>query len=51
MNEPNILIYANKDGDIKVDVKLEDKNIWLSQAQLCEVFQKSNGDKLSLFEN
>lgn len=37
MNESNILIYSNKDGDIK----LEDKNIWLSQAQLCEVFQKS----------
>jgi hypothetical protein len=41
MNESNILIYTNKNGDIKVDVKLEDKNIWLSQAQLCEVFQKS----------
>ena len=41
MNDSSILIYSNKDGDIKVDVKLEDKNIWLSQAQLCEVFQKS----------
>ncbi len=41
MNNSNILIYQNNNGDIKVDIKLEDKTIWLSQAQLCQVFQKS----------
>ncbi len=37
----DILIYQNKEGDIKVDVRLEEETVWLTQAQLCELFQKS----------
>ncbi len=37
----DVIIYQNENGDIKVDVTFEDKNIWLSQAQICEVFGKS----------
>ncbi len=37
----NILIYQNKNGNIKVDVRFEDKSLWLSQAQICEVFGKA----------
>jgi hypothetical protein len=29
------------DGVIKVDVRLEDETVWLTQAQICELFQKS----------
>ena len=36
-----ILLYQNKAGDIKIDVRLEDETVWLTQAQLCELFQKS----------
>lgn len=36
-----MLIYQNENGDIKVDVRFEEKSIWLSQSQLCEVFGKS----------
>jgi hypothetical protein len=36
-----ILIYQNQDGNIKIDVRLEDETVWLTQAQLCELFQKS----------
>lgn len=36
-----ILIYQNQDGNIKVDVRLEEETVWLTQAQLCELFQKS----------
>lgn len=36
-----ILIYQNPDGNIKIDVRLEEETVWLSQAQLCELFQKS----------
>lgn len=36
-----MIIYENNNGEIKVDVTFEDKNIWLSQLQLCEVFGKS----------
>jgi len=37
----NILIYQNDNGNIKVDVKFEDENLWLSQAQICEMFEKA----------
>jgi hypothetical protein len=36
-----ILIYQNQDGNIKIDVRLEEETVWLTQAQLCELFQKS----------
>jgi len=34
-----ILIYQSKDGITKIDVKLENETIWLSQYQLAELFQ------------
>ena len=37
----NILIYQNENGNIKVDVMFEDGSIWLSQAQICELFGKA----------
>lgn len=42
MTEPNseILIYQNAEGSIKIDVRLEEESVWLSQSQLCELFQK-----------
>lgn len=36
-----ILLYQDRDGVIKVDVRLEDETVWLTQAQICELFQKS----------
>jgi len=36
-----ILIYQNTEGNIKIDVHLEEETVWLTQAQLCELFQKS----------
>ncbi len=36
-----ILIYQNQNGNIKIDVRLEEETVWLTQAQLCELFQKS----------
>lgn len=36
-----ILLYQDRDGVIKVDVRLEDETVWLTQAQMCELFQKS----------
>jgi len=41
MNNSNILIYQNDNGNIKVDVRFEDETLWLSQAQICEVFDKA----------
>ena len=41
MNTGEILIYQNPEGSINIDVRLEDETVWLTQAQLCELFQKS----------
>lgn len=41
MDTGAILIYQNNEGNIKLDVRLEDETVWLTQGQLCELFQKS----------
>ena len=41
MNTCEIIIYQSVEGNIKIDVRLDDETVWLTQAQLCEVFQKS----------
>ncbi len=37
----DIIIYQNQEGNIKIDVRLEEDTVWLTQAQLCDLFQKS----------
>ena len=41
MEAGEILIYQNSENNIKIDVRLENETVWLSQSQLCELFQKS----------
>lgn len=41
MSTGEILIYQNSEGTIKIDVRLEEETVWLTQAQICELFQKS----------
>ena len=33
-NNNNIVIYQTDDGTTKIDVKLEDETVWLSQQQM-----------------
>ena len=40
-NNSQLLIYQTPDGNVKIDVQLEDETVWLTQAHLCELFQKS----------
>ena len=40
MNTSEILLYETN-GDIKIDVILDDETVWLTQSQLCMLFQKS----------
>lgn len=45
MDENNkILIYTGQDGLIKIDVKLEQDTLWLTQAQICELYQTSKSN-------
>jgi hypothetical protein len=41
METGEILLYQNQDGNIKIDVRLEEETVWLTQSQLCDLFQKS----------
>lgn len=36
----DILIYQNTEGNIKVDVRLEDETVWLTQDQMAQLFGK-----------
>ena len=40
-DKSEIVIYQNPAGNIKVDVRLEGDTVWLTQAQVCQLFQKS----------
>jgi hypothetical protein len=40
MNNSEILIYQNSEGSIKIDVRLEEETVWLTQAQMAELFGK-----------
>ena len=42
--ENEILIYQTEDGHTKIDVKFEDETVWLTQAQLCELYQTSKSN-------
>ncbi|MEX1000939.1 MAG: virulence RhuM family protein [Crocinitomicaceae bacterium] len=43
-----ILIYQNPDGNIKIDVRLENETVWLTQAQMGQLFGK---DKRTISEH
>jgi hypothetical protein len=38
-NNSEILLYQSEDGQTKIDVRLEDETVWLSQVQMAELFQ------------
>jgi len=43
-----ILLYQNPDGNIKIDVRLENETVWLTQAQMASLFGK---DKRTVSEH
>lgn len=43
-----ILLYQSDTGDIRIDVKLLDETVWLTQLQMAELFQK---DKRTISEH
>ena len=40
INNSEIVIYQTEDGQTKIEVTMEEDTVWLSQAQMCELFQK-----------
>ncbi len=41
MEEDKIIIYQTEDGQTQIDVRLENETVWLTQAQMAELFEKS----------
>jgi len=39
MTNSELLIYQTEDGQTKIDVRLEEETVWLSQKQMVELFQ------------
>ena len=37
-NNNNIVIYQTDDGTTKIDVKLENETVWLSQQQMADLY-------------
>ena len=40
MNTGEIIIYETSNGNIKIDVRLEDETVWLTQEQMALLFGK-----------
>jgi hypothetical protein len=41
MNNSEIQIYQNSEGSIKIDVRLEEESVWLTQDQMANLFGKA----------
>lgn len=41
MTNSEILLYQTEDGRTKIDVRLEEETVWLSQAHMVELFQST----------
>lgn len=38
--ESQIIIYESKDGKVKIDVRMGEKTLWLTQAQIAKLFMR-----------
>lgn len=47
----NVIIYQLEDGITKIDVKLEDETVWLSQQQMAELFSTSRTNIIEHIKN
>lgn len=47
----NIVIYQLEDGKTKIDIKLEDETVWLSQQQMAELFSTSRTNIIEHINN
>jgi hypothetical protein len=44
MEENKIVIYQTEDGQTQIDVRLENETVWLTQAQMAELFQTTKNN-------
>ena len=41
MNNSELLIYQDSDGKVKIDVRLEEETVWLTQEHMAQLFGKA----------
>ena len=39
-NKTNLLIYQTEEGNTKIDVRLENESVWMTQKAIAELYQK-----------
>lgn len=49
--ENEIIIYQTQDGQTKIDVRLENETVWLTQTQMAELFQTTKQNVSSHIKN
>ena len=47
----NIIIYQSEDGVVCLDVRLEDKTVWLTQQQMADLFRENPHESLGILES
>ena len=50
-NYGEIIIYQTEDGLTKLDVRMEDETVWLTQQQMAELFQTSRTNVVDHISN
>ncbi len=40
MPDSDLILYENPDGSIRIEVRLEDETVWLTQEQMASLFEK-----------
>ena len=43
-NNNNIMIYTTDDGQVEIEVRLEDENVWLTQNSMAELFDTTRNN-------
>ena len=43
-NNSELIIYQTQDGETKIDVRFEGDTVWLTQADMIELFQSSKSN-------
>ena len=49
-NNSEIFLYQTSDGQTKEDVRLKEETVWLSQAQMVELFMIGKDEKFFQFK-
>lgn len=43
-NNNDIIIYTSEDGQVEIEVRLEDENVWLTQNSMAELFDTTRNN-------